>query len=71
MLDQKTVDAGIARLIKQKEEQDVAIMNKVEKAAAKKLADEAKKTADVAKDAAKKPAEAEYQAACHAAIVAE
>ncbi|KAF8430381.1 hypothetical protein EV426DRAFT_708570 [Tirmania nivea] len=57
MLTQKEVDQGIAKLLKRKEDEQVAAVRRAEKVAAKKASDEVKAIC-----------KAEYQAACDAAL---
>ncbi|KAF8458609.1 hypothetical protein BGX38DRAFT_1138687 [Terfezia claveryi] len=57
VLSQKEVDKGIAKLVQWKEDEQAAALKQTEKAAAKKLLDEAKAICN-----------AEYQMACEAAL---
>ena len=59
VLTQKEVDKGIYKVIEKKEKEEAAAINRTEKAAIKKIADDAKATR-----------EAEYQVACDAALAA-
>ena len=57
VLTESEVEKGIVKLVKRKEDEQAAATKRTEKAAAKKLADKAKAIRD-----------AEYQAACEAAL---